>query len=97
MNVILIVEVDGLKDKTVFEKHLKKEGFSVIPEEVFAYQGDTTTHMFSTLAFILEVVEKGLHKSGFDTCKIIFQVGENPMEAYLFHHEKGMFEPVAIA
>ena len=96
MNVILIVEVEGLSDKTIFEKHLKKEGFTPIPEEVFAYEGDTTTHLFSTRAFILEVVEKGLKKSGFLTCKIIFQVGENAMEAYLFNHESDSFEQVAL-
>ena len=96
MNVILIVEVEGLNDKTIFEKHLKKEGFTPIPEEVFAYEGDTTTHLFSTRAFILEVVEKGLKKSGFLTCKIIFQVGENAMEAYLFNHENDSFEQVAL-
>ena len=62
----------------------------------FAYEGDTTTHMFSTRAFILEVVEKGLKKSGFASCKIMFQVGENPMEAYLFSQKNDTFEQVAI-
>jgi len=96
MNVILIVEVAGLTDKTIFEKHLKKEGFTPILDEEFAYEGNTTTHMFSTRAFILEVVEKGLKKSGFESCRIIFQVGENPMEAYLFDREKDTFEQVAV-
>lgn len=96
MNVILIVEVAGLTDKTIFEKHLKKEGFAPILDEEFAYEGNTTTHMFSTRAFILEVVEKGLKKSGFESCRIIFQVGENPMEAYLFDREKDTFEQVAV-
>ena len=96
MNVILIVEVEGLTDKTAFEKHLKKEGFTPIPDEEFAYEGNTTTHMFSTRAFILEVVGKGLEKSGFTSCKIMFQVGENAMEAYLFNHENDSFEQVAL-
>lgn len=89
MEVLLIVEVSDLAEKKIFEKHLKKEGFIVISGEDFAYEGNTTTHLFSTRAFILEVVEKGLMKSGFSTCKIIFQVGENPMEAYIYdtlHH-----------
>lgn len=96
MKVVLIVEVEGLKDQVVFEKHLKKEGVTPIEGEVFAYEGDTTTHMFSTRTFILEVVTKGLKKSGFESCKIIFQVGENPMEAYLFNHENDGFEQVAV-
>ena len=82
--------------KTIFEKHLKKEGFTPIPEEVFAYEGDTTTHLFSTRAFILEVVEKGLKKSEFLTCKIIFQVGENPLEAYRFDTLQDSFVEVSI-
>ena len=96
MNVILIVDVEGLKEKAIFEKHLKKEGFSPIVGEEFAYEGNTTTHMFSTRAFILEVVGKGLEKSGFTSCKIMFQVGENAMEAYLFNHEENAFEQVAL-
>ncbi|WP_263833004.1 hypothetical protein [Sulfurospirillum oryzae] len=96
MKVILIVEVEGLKDQVVFEKHLKKEGITPIEGEVFAYEGDTTTHLFSTRAFMLEVLEKGLKKSGFESCKIIFQVGENPMEAYLFSQENDTFESVAV-
>ena len=96
MHVVLIVDVEGLNDKVVFEKHLKKEGFTPIAGESFAYEGDTTTHMFSTRAFILEVVEKGLKKSGFASCKIMFQVGENPMEAYLFSQKNDTFEQVAI-
>lgn len=96
MKVVLIVDVQALNDQTVFEKHLKKEGFTPIPEEAFAYEGNTTTHLFSTRAYILEVVEKGLKKSGFLTCKIIFQVGDNPMEAYLFNLENDTFEQVAL-
>ena len=92
MNVLLVVEVIGLKDKVIFEKHLKKEGFTPIEEEELAYHGETTTHLFSTRAYILEVVTKGLKKSGFDTCKIIFQVGENPMESYCFNLQSGEFE-----
>jgi len=96
MHVILIVEVEGLKSKEAFEKHLKKEGFTPIAGEEFAYEGDTSTHLFSTRAFILEVTEKGLKKSGFETCKIMFQVGENPMEAYLYNCEKDVFEEVKL-
>ena len=96
MKVILIVEVEGLSEKAIFEKHLKKEGFTPIPNEEFAYDGDTTTHLFSTRAFIHEVVEKGLKKSGFLTCKIIFQVGENPLEAYRFDTLQDSFVEVSV-
>ncbi|ACZ12374.1 conserved hypothetical protein [Sulfurospirillum deleyianum DSM 6946] len=96
MHVVLIVEVEGLKNREVFEKHLKKEGFTPITGEEFAYEGDTSTHLFSTRAFVLEVTEKGLKKSGFDACKIMFQVGENPMEAYVYNLEKESYEEVKL-
>lgn len=96
MKVVLIVEVEGLEDKITFEKHLKKEGLTPILNEEFTYEGNTTTHMFSTRAFIHEVVEKGLKKSGFLTCKIIFQVGENPLEAYRFDTLQDSFVEVSV-
>lgn len=96
MQVILVLEIEGLSDKALFEKHLKKEGFSPIVDEPFSYEGTTTTHLFSTRAFILEVVEKGLKKSGFLTCKLMFQVGENPMEAYVFDTLLGEFKEVSV-
>jgi len=52
MKVVLIVEVEGLQDQAIFEKHLKKEGITPIEGEMFAYEGETTTHMFSTRTFI---------------------------------------------
>lgn len=97
MKVILIVEVVGLKDKETFEKHLKKEGFNPVEGEEFAYEGDTTTHLNNTRTYVLEVVSKGLKKSGgFEECKIIFQVGQNPMEAYKFNQKEGSFSGVEL-
>jgi len=84
VQVVLVTHIEGLKDQTIFEKHLKKEGLTPIVDEPFSYEGTTSTHLFSTRAFILEVVEKGLKKSGFFACKLMFQVGNNPMEAYVF-------------
>ncbi len=91
MKVVLIVDVLNLADRPVFEKHLKREGFIKIEGEDFAYEGEAHTHLFNTRAYILEVVTKGLSKSGFDECRIIFQIGENPMEAYIFDEQKREF------
>lgn len=95
--MILIVDVKGLEDRELFDKHLKKEGFKSVEDEESAYEGDTTTHLESTKAYILDVVIKGLKKSDFDTCKIIFQVGENPMEAYVFNKKDDGFDGVGIS
>jgi hypothetical protein len=94
LKVVLIVDVEGLEDKVLFEKHLKKEGFEPIEGEELAYEGDTTTHLNNTKAYLLDVVTTGLHKSSFVKCKIIFQIGENPMEAYVFNRKEDDFEGV---
>lgn len=96
MKVILIVDVKGLTDRDIFEKHLKKEGFTPIEGEEFAYEGDTTTHLNNTKAYILNILKKGLKKTQFKKCKIIFQVGENPMEAYEFNKKEDEFDGVDI-
>ncbi len=96
MHVILIVEANGLQNEEIFESHLKNEGFTPIEGESFAYEGTTTTHLFNTRAYILEVVGKGLQKAGCNGCKIVFEVGTNPMEAYLFNMAKNLFEAVDI-
>ncbi len=93
MKVILIIDAKNLNEKRVFDKHLKREGFDEIEGEEFAYEGEAHTHLFNTRAYILEVVTKALAKTSFDACKIIFQIGENPMEAYIFEsNKKGFFE-----
>lgn len=91
MTVTLVIDVQGLKDKSIFDKHLSKEGFTLIKDEDFAYKGTAHTHLFNTRAYIMDVISTGLEKSGFDSCNIMFQVGENPMEAYKYNHNNGTF------
>jgi len=91
LNVVLVVDVTKLKDKEIFNKHLKKEGFVPIKGEPFAYNGEAHTHLFNTRAYILEVVSKALGKTYFDSCKIMFQIGDNPMEVYVYNKEKNDF------
>ena len=91
MKVVLVVDITGLQDKDIFNKHLKKEGFKQIIGEDFAYEGEAHTHLFNTRAYIIEVVSKGLAKTDFNDCKIIFQIGENPMETYIYNKDKKDF------
>ena len=91
MKVLLVVDIVGLKDKNIFNKHLKKEGFKQIEGEDFAYEGEAHTHLYNTKTYILDVVSKALEKSDFSDCKIIFQIGENPMETYVYNRNKKDF------
>ena len=97
MKVILIIEVSELEDKVLFERHLNKEGFTPIDGEDFAYEGDTTTNINSTKIYILNVVKEALKITEFEKCKIIFQIGENPMEAYQFNKKDDEFDGVGIS
>lgn len=91
MKVALVVDVENLGDKQIFESHLLKEGFSRIKGEDFAYVGKAVSHLFNTRTYILEVVSKGLKKTSFDHCRIIFEIGDNPMEIFLFDKSKNEF------
>lgn len=92
MELILVVDVQGLEDTEMFNKHLKKEGFIKVEEEEFVYTATSNTTTFSTKAYILEVVKVGLNKSGFKECKLIFQLDELPWQAYKFDHSTNDFE-----
>ncbi|MFA7084282.1 MAG: hypothetical protein WC141_07095 [Arcobacteraceae bacterium] len=92
MDVLLIIDIQGLQDKIVFEKHLKKEGFNLVEGEELVYTATTTTTTFSTKAYILEVVKVGLSKTSFDSCKLIFQLGDLPFQGYKFDKKTNDFE-----
>jgi hypothetical protein len=94
MEVLLVIEVEGLEDKVVFEEHLKKEGFKPVEDESFAYHGQTTTSLMNTETFILHVTKEALKKAGFFKCKVIFQVGKNPMKAFVLDKKEKDFTQV---
>ena len=94
--VLLVASIEGLLDQAVFEKQLKREGFTPIPDEPFTYLGETTTHKINTVLYIHSAVQRALTKAGFITCKIIFQIGEYPMEAYRYDKKEKGFVPVEL-
>lgn len=94
MEVIVVLELEGLKDKEGFEKHIKREGFELVEGEQFAYTGNSSTSTFSTKAYILEVFKKGLQKSGFDNCNMIFNIEGLPWQAYKYDFNTNDFEQV---
>lgn len=92
MEVIVVLEVNDLTEKEKFEKYLKKEGFNSVENEEFVYTGTSTTTIFSTKAYILGVFKEALELVTFDKCKMIFQIAENPFEAYVFDRTTNDFE-----
>ncbi|MGB5918118.1 MULTISPECIES: hypothetical protein [unclassified Arcobacter] len=94
IELVVILEVENLEDKEKFEKHLKKEGFSIVPEEEFVYTGISSTTTFSTKAYILEVFKKGLQKTAFDSCNMVFLLNETPYPPYTYDKTTNDFEEV---
>jgi len=96
LKVVLVVDITGLKDKNIFDKHLKKEGFVLVESESFAYEGIAHSHLFNTRAYVLNIASKALNKSHFYKCSIMFQIGDNPMETYQYSKETKDFIKINI-
>ncbi len=94
IELLVILDVTGLKDKEVFEKHVIKEGFHKVPDEEFVYTAKSTTTTFATKAYILEVFKKGLQKTQFDSCNMVFLLNETPYPAYVYDKNSNDFEVV---
>jgi hypothetical protein len=48
----------------------------------------------NTETFILHVTKEALKQAGFFTCKVIFQVGKNPMKAFVLDKKEKDFTQV---
>ncbi len=94
IELLVILEVENLKDKESFEKHLIKEGFQTVPQEEFVYTAISSTTTFATKAYILEVFRKGLEKTEFDSCSMVFLLNETPYPAYTYDKTTNNFEEV---
>ncbi len=92
IELLVILDVTGLKDKEIFEKHVMKEGFIKVPEEEFVYTAKSTTTTFATKAYILEVFKKGLQKTEFESCNMVFLLNETPYPPYVYDKKTNDFE-----
>ncbi len=95
IELLVLLDIEGLEDKARFEKHLKREGFKTVEEEEFVYTGISSTTLFSTKAFILEVFKEALKKQDFKgSVNMVFLLNETPYPAYYFDHNTKEFELV---
>ncbi|XPV68004.1 MAG: hypothetical protein ACNI25_11910 [Halarcobacter sp.] len=94
IEVLVLLEVEGLEDKQKFEKHVSREGFSPVEGENFVYTASSSTTTFSTKAYILEIFKKGLQKTNFKKANIIFLLNEIPYPAYYYDKNTNDFEEV---
>ena len=95
IELLVVLETTQLKDKEKFEKHLKREGFNIVEEEEFVYTAKSSTSLFATKAYILEVFKVGLQKVEFDgKANLIFLLNEMPYPAYYYDKSTKEFELV---
>jgi len=92
IEVLILLDVTNLDDKEIFEKHIVREGFVVVPDEPFVYSGESSTTTFATKAYILEVFKKGLGKTTFDECSLVFLLNETPYPPYIYDKTTQDFE-----
>ncbi len=94
IELLVLLEVSGIKDKERFEKHVKKEGFKIVEGEDFVYTAQSSTTLFATKAYILEVFKKGLQKVGFSKANLVFLLNETPYPPYYYNESTKCFEEV---
>lgn len=93
-NYEILLVVDRVNEREVFEKHLKKEGFLPIENEELAYKGEANLPIMNTRAYIFDVLKKALKLSNTKTCTFICQLGGNPLEKYAFSKDDKNFKEI---
>lgn len=94
IDVLVLLEVEGLKDEESFSKLVKKKSFKEVEGEKYVYTSTSTTTLVTTKAFILEIFKEALLNSGFDKASLVFLLNETPYPAYTFDKSTGFFEEV---
>lgn len=94
IEVLVLLDVEELENKEKLEKHVKREGFKIVEEESFVYTAKSSTSMFATKAYILEVFKKGLQKTNFKSANLVFLLNETPYPPYYYDETTREFELV---
>ncbi len=94
IDVLVLLEIEGLEDKVRFEKHVSREGFLPVEGENFVYTGNSTTTTFSTKAYILEIFKKALQKNSFSKANLVFLLNEIAYPPYYYDKNTNDFEEV---
>ena len=93
IELLVLLEIDGLEDKDRFEKHVKREGFIAVEGESFVYTAKSSTTLFSTKAYILEVFKVALQKQEFKgEAQLVFLLNEMAYPPYYYDIKTKEFE-----
>lgn len=93
IDLLVLLDISSFNEKEKFEKYLKKEGFKTVEDEEFVYTGISTTTLFATKTFILEVFKEGLKKCDFEgEANLVFLLNETPYPTYYYDNKTKSFE-----
>ncbi len=84
MDYEILLVLEAVENKQIFEKHLIKEGFKKIENEPFAYSAKANLPLMNTRAYIFGVLKEAMELSKNDSCRFICQLGNNEFECYKY-------------
>lgn len=92
IEVLVLLEVEGLQDVESFEKLVKRKSFKAVEGEKHVYTSTSTTTLMTTKTFILQIFKEALEKAGFESAKLVFLLNETPYPPYVYDKNTNDFE-----
>ena len=92
IEVLVLLEVEGLQDVESFEKLVKRKSFKAVGGEKHVYTSTSTTTLMTTKTFILQIFKEALEKAGFESAKLVFLLNETPYPPYVYDKNTNDFE-----
>ena len=92
IEVLVLLEVEGLKDEEVFEKFVKRKSFKAVEGEKYVYTSISSTTLITTKTYILQIFKEALEKAGFENAKLVFLLNETPYPPYVYDKNTNEFE-----
>lgn len=92
IDVILIFDIEELDSKERLSKVFIKKGFEEVENLTFISQ--SSTNLFATKTYLIEMSKEALSKVEFKKAKMIFQLNDFEPECYKFDRDKLEFEKV---
>ncbi len=92
IDVLVLLEIEGLQDVEGFEKLVKRKSFKAVEGEKHVYTSISTTTLITTKTFILQIFKEALEKAGFESAKLVFLLNETPYTPYIYDKTTKDFE-----
>ncbi len=87
MEVLVLLDTPSELSKEIKQScksYLEQAGFGQVNGEDFTYLGKTNTSLIQTRTYILAIFQKVPSLLGLKNLKMLFQIGNNLFETYIF-------------